>query len=119
MMEDVGDAEIIVEGGDDQADGGEQHRNEYGETGAARGFGDAIGGLAQPGKQERPERIGAVIEGFDAALGTPVRGGVAKHQRDDSGGERIDAQRQGNEQGKTTYLRHVGGPQHIFSESHR
>ena len=48
-MKDVRDAEIIVEGGDDQNDRGQQDRNENHEAGAARGFGDAIGCMAQLG----------------------------------------------------------------------
>ena len=41
-----------------------------------------------------------------------------KEQGDQAGPERIDAQRQCEEQGKTTNLRHVGEPQRIFSETH-
>jgi hypothetical protein len=42
-----------------------------------------------------------------------------KEEGDQAHSERINAQRQGEEQGKTTDLRHVGEPQRIFSETHR
>ncbi len=87
-MEDVGYGEIVAEGGDDKGDGGENDESENNDAGAA-------GGLAQP----LPQRLAPKEEGNKADT------------------ERIDAQRQCEEQGKTTNLRHVGEPQFIFSET--
>ncbi len=88
MVKDVGDGEIVAEGGDDEGDGGEEHGSEYNHAGAASGFAQAF----------------------------PV-GLALKEEGDKANSERIDAQRQCEEQGKTTNLRHVGEPQCIFSET--
>src|SRR5580698_6086530 len=88
MVENVGNGEIVAEGGDDQGDGGEEYSSEDYDAGAARGLAQAL-----------PVRIAGKKEG------------------DQTHSERIQAQRQGEEQGKATNLRHVGEPRSIFSET--
>ena len=87
-MEDVSDGEIVAEGGDHEGNGGEHDESENHDTGAP-------GGLAQP----LPKRI------------------ALKEESNQADAERIDTQRQCQEQGITTNLRHVGEPQVIFSET--
>ena len=41
-MKDVGDGEVVAEGGDDEGDGGEQNRSENCDAGAAGGFAEAL-----------------------------------------------------------------------------
>src|SRR5258708_2577460 len=89
-MEDVSDCEIVAEGGDYQCDRGDDDCSENYNSGAARSFAETLP-TCVPLKEE-------------------------SHQ---AHSERINAQRQGEEQGKTTNLRHVGEPQCIFSETHR
>ena len=73
---DVGDGEIILEGGDDQDEGGKKHYGKGGDTGAARGF-------AQP-------------------LRTRARASQSQHSRQ----ERVGTQRQGKQKRETANLRH-------------
>src|ERR1700686_4229673 len=87
-MEDVSDGEIVAEGGDHKRKGGEKNEPKNNNAGAP-------GGLAQP----LPKRI------------------ALKEESNQADAERIDAQRQCQEQGITTNLRHVEEPQVIFSET--
>ena len=73
---------------DDQRYGGEHDRAKYDDAGSARGFAHTF-----------PEGI------------------AWKEKRKHTREERIDAQRQCEEQGKTAYSCHVGEPQAIFSET--
>ena len=89
-MEDVGDGEVVAEGGDDEGDGGEKDASEDYDAGAARGFAQAL-----------PVRV------------------AGKEEGDQTHSERIQAQRQSEEQGKTTNLRHVGEPRWYFFRNAR
>src|SRR5580658_5693320 len=88
-MEDVGDGEVVAESGDDKRDGCDKDSAENYDSGAASSFAQAL-----------PTRIARKEEGNHA------------HP------ERIHAQRQGEEQGKTTNLRHEEESQPIFSETY-
>ena len=88
VMKDVGDGKVIAEGGDDESNGRKDHRPEDCDTGAAGGFTDALSAR------------------------------IIRHKKSQqAAAKRINAQRQREQQGKTTDLRH-GEPQRIFSESY-
>ena len=88
VMKDVGDGEIVAEGGDHEGDRGENNESENDDAGPTSR-------LAQ----------------------TLPKGVAWKKQRNYAHSERIDAQRQCEEQGITTNLRHEGEPHCIFSET--
>ena len=86
VVEDVGDGEVVAEGGDDEREGGKENGPEEHYTCPARSFTDTI-----------PLRIILVEESEQASA------------------KAVDAQREGEQQGKTTNLRHVGRtPKYFF-----
>src|SRR5579863_4740040 len=87
-MKNVSDGEVVAEGSDDEGDGGEENASENHNARTARGLAQAL-----------PVWLAGKKEG------------------DQTHSERIQAQRQGEEQGKATDLRHVGEPRCIFSET--
>src|SRR5579863_7407705 len=87
-MKNVSDGEVVAEGSDDQGDGSEENASENHNARTARGLAQAL-----------PVWVARKKEG------------------DQTHSERIQAQRQGEEQGKATDLRHVGEPRSIFSET--
>src|SRR5580704_13844915 len=89
-MEDVGDGEVVAEGGNDEGDGGQDNESED-------NYARATGGLAQT----LPHRV------------------VLKEKGNQTHTERIDAQRQCDEQGKATNCRHVGRTPIYFSRNPR
>jgi len=89
VVKDVGDGEVVSESGDNQGNGSQDNGAEYDNAGAASGFTEALPvGIAFAKKSNKADY------------------------------ERIRAQRQCEEQGKTTDLRHVEEPHGIFSETH-
>ena len=52
MGQDVGDGEVVGEGGPGESEGGAGHHDEGADSGAARGFAEAAGGLV-PGGERR------------------------------------------------------------------
>ena len=87
-MVDISDGEVVAEGRDDENHGCKKHGREHHDTGTAGGLAETV-----------PVRI------------------VFEYEREEPDSERIDAQRQGEEQGETADLCHVEEPQVIFSES--
>jgi hypothetical protein len=72
VVKDVSDGEIVAEGGYDKGNGGENHESENHDSGTTSGFTEAL-----------PKRV------------------TWKEERDKADTERIDAQSQCKEQGKT------------------
>ena len=85
-MKDVGDGEVVAEGGDDKGDRGENDESENYNAGAASGFADTL-----------PERV------------------ARKEKGEEARSKRIEAEGQCEEQGKTTNECHVGRtPRYFF-----
>ena len=84
-MEDIGDGEVIAEGGDDQRDSREQDCSKGDDAGPARGFTETLG-----------VRV------------------VLRNKGEQSSAKAIDYQRQGEEQGKIPDECHEGDPQKYF-----
>src|SRR5579871_2304514 len=86
VMKDVGNGEVVAECGDHKGQCREEHAGEDDDSGAARGFTDAI-----------PEWV------------------VFVDEREEPAYKRIEAQREGEQQCKTTDESHVGRtPSHFF-----
>ncbi len=83
-MKDVGDREVVGEGGPDQREGGGGSREEAGDAGAACGFGEALGSDA----------------------GAPMHRKLA--QRESAGEQGVCTEGEREEKGEATKYRHGG-----------
>ena len=114
MMENVGDGVVIAEGADDEHYGSKKNGGEGDDAGPAGSFADALRSLAQHRRQR------TFFSDRDIARRLKRqrwRSPILVDERNNSSEERVSAQRQSEQECKTTNFRHVEGPQLIFSEN--